>query len=187
VQSVLGVQAKKRPLTKNEISVLSPIYRNALPYGLIEIVAGPAGLLTPTGRALTMGYTIYLPSASDETLVHECLHVWQFQAEGFRYIGNSAFNQLDGRIFSPGYSPYEWQSHLDAGESWYTLKSAEAQAKFISDLFRSGAFIPLTGSPVAGNGAFFREDPAAGSNSFQVGTTSYTSQANDAWRIIRTG
>jgi hypothetical protein len=28
--------------------------------------------------------------------------VWQFQFEGTRYIGDSAFNQLDRIIFSPG-------------------------------------------------------------------------------------
>lgn len=43
-----------------------------------------------------------MPTLDNATLVHECVHVWQFQFEGTRYIGDLAFNQLDRIIFSPG-------------------------------------------------------------------------------------
>lgn len=188
-QSAVGLQPAKRRLTERERGILWPIFRESINYNAIELVVGSAGVLTTSGRALTMGYTIYLPSYSEQTLVHECVHTWQFQFEGFEYIGNSALNQLDSIAFNPGYRPYNWKPRIDAGESWYTLKSVEAQAKFIEDVYALGHFdfdapdAPDEATP----GAFFKEDASLGHNVFIVGDVTYTVQANDAWRIIRTG
>ena len=187
VQTVLRLQPAKRRLTERERAILQPIFRDSLAYDTIELVVGPAGILTTSGRALTMGFTIYLPSYSEQTLVHECVHTWQFQFGGFRYIGNSAFHQLDSLVFSPGYQPYNWRARIDAGDSWFTLRSVEAQAKFIEDLYADGIF-DLTDPEVADltdPGAFFREDES-GQNAFVVAQTVYTPQANAAWRILRT-
>jgi hypothetical protein len=101
IQTVVGVQQRKRRLTPAERRLLYPIFRDSLVYDAIRIVEGNAGLLG-SGRAFTMGWTIYMPTLDNATLVHECVHVWQFQFEGTRYIGDSAFNQLDRIIFSPG-------------------------------------------------------------------------------------
>jgi hypothetical protein len=189
IQSVVGLQPGKRPLTERERGILWPIFRESINYRAVELVVGSAGILGVSGRAFTMGFTIYLPTYSEQTLVHECVHTWQFQFEGFKYIGNSALNQLDSMVFSRGYQPYDWKPRMDAGDSWYVLKSAEAQAKFIEDVYASGHFdFEESGAPDDTNpGAFFREEPALGHNVFKVGTTDYTKQANDAWRIIRTG
>jgi hypothetical protein len=189
VQSAFGAQPAKRPLTKEERAVLRPVFRESLNYNAIEVVDGPAGVLGISGRAFTMAYTIYLPAYSVQTLVHECVHVWQFQFEGFRYIGNSAFNQLDALVFSRGYQPYAWQSRLDAGDSWYTLKSAEAQASFVDEVWATGIFDHSDASTpdAVGSGAFFREDAEAGVNRFQFDGNDYTAQANAAWRLLRTG
>jgi hypothetical protein len=186
VQTALGVQPAKRGLTERERGLLWPIFRESLPYSAIELVVGSAGILTGSGRAFTMGLTIYLPTYSEQTLVHECVHTWQFLYEGFRYIGNSTFNQLDSMVFHPGYNPYNWKPRIDAGDSWYTLKSAEAQAKFIEDVYASGEFVfAEPGVPNAtAAGAFFREDKSLGHNLFMSGAN-YTTQANDAWHIIR--
>lgn len=187
VQTVVGVQARKRPLTERERALLAPVFRESLAYGLIEVVDGSAGLLTTSGRALTMGYTIYLPSYSESTLVHECVHVWQFQYGGFRYIGNSAFHQLDSMTFSKSYKPYDWRPRIDAGSSWYQLESVEAQAQFVEDVYDRGLFDlddPESPDDLA-PGAFFRDGAAAGHNSFREGERDYTAQANAAWAIIR--
>jgi hypothetical protein len=189
VQSVLGVQPGKRHLTERERSILAPIFRNSLNYDAIELVVGPAGILTTSGSAFTMGYTIYLPSYSEQTLVHECVHTWQFEFRGFQYIGNSALNQLDSRVFNKGYQPYDWKTRLDAGDSWYTIKSVEAQAQFIEDVYASGRF-DFEAAGVLDDvtpGAFFKEDAKLGHNVFQAGGMTYTEQANAGWRIIRTG
>lgn len=189
-QSAVGLQPAKRRLTEPERAILMPIFGESINYNAIELVLGPAGILTITGAALTMGYTIYLPLYSDRTLVHECVHTWQFQFEGFKYIGNSALNQLDRIVFHHGYDPYNWKTHIDAGETWYTLKSVEAQASFIEDVYVRGHFDDLAVPPGvidATPGAFFREQTLPGHNVFMVVLDNYSVQANDAWRIIRTG
>ncbi|MFD0688671.1 hypothetical protein [Actinomadura fibrosa] len=189
VQTLIGVQARKRPLTEIEKAVLRPIYHDSLNYAAIRVVDGKAGILTGSGRAFTMGFTIYLPVNSLSTVVHESVHVWQFQFGGFGYIGNSAFNQLDSMVFNKGYDPYDWRPRMNQSVSWYNLGSAEAQAKFIEDVYGGGSFttadleLPTTDrSP----GAFFRED-VPGTNQFVDAGTDYTAQANAAWRILRTG
>lgn len=186
VQTAVGVQRRKRGLTERERRLLRPIFRDSLTYDLVEIVDGKAGILTTSGRAFTMGFTIYLPSYSEHTLVHECVHVWQFEYGGFGYIGNSAFNQLDSMVFDRGYRPYDWRPRIDAGESWYQLRSVEAQAQFVEDVYAKGMFdfdAPEAADDSA-PGAFFHED-GAGHNAFREGERDYTAQANAAWRIIR--
>ncbi len=183
----LRLQPAKRGLTKRERAVLWPIFGESIIYDAVRLVEGSAGILTIFDRAFTMGYTIYLPSYREEILVHECMHVWQFQFGGFIYIGDSAANQLV-KIFNPRHEPYDWRPHIDAGKSWYTLKNIEAQAEFISDVYARGHFnfdapgVPDDTTP----GAFFQEDTSLGSNAFILDTVNYTEQANDAWRIIRT-
>lgn len=185
IQSILGIQKKKRPLTEGERGILWKVFRNSLNYNAISIVNGKAGLLSSSGRAFTMGFKIYLPANNDATLVHECVHVWQFQFEGTKYIGNSVLNQLDSMLISKGYDPYSWVNWISAGNSWYTLKSAEAQAQFIQDVFTKGefVFIDKTILPDKTHGAFFKEEEETGHNKF----ADYTGVANEAWRIIRTG
>jgi hypothetical protein len=186
VQTAVGLQSKKRRLTEREQSLLRPIFRDSLAYGLIEIVDGRAGVLSISGRPFTMGFTIYMPRYDEPTVVHECVHVWQFQYGGFRYIGNSTFNQLDSMVFNRSYEPYDWRPRMDAGSSWYQLESVEAQAQFVQDVYARGSFdfdapeTPDDHTP----GAFFR-DGAAGHNSFREGERDYTPQANAAWHIIR--
>jgi hypothetical protein len=189
VQTAVGLQPAKRRLNDRERSILSPIYRDALLYDAIELVVGRAGLLTISGRPFTMGFTIYLPTYSEQDLVHESVHVWQGQFGGFGYIGNSALHQLDSLVFSKDYDPYEWRPGIDSGRSWYTLRSVEAQAKFIEDVYASGHFDfnDIETSDDKSPGAFFREDAELGRNVFDFGRSTYTDQANDAWRIIRTG
>jgi hypothetical protein len=189
IQSILGIQKKKRKLTERERGVLWKVFRNSLNYNAISIVDGNAGLLGVSGRAFTMGFNIYMPSYSDTTLVHECVHVWQFQFEGTKYIGNSALNQFDSMFISKGYTPYSWVDAINAGNSWYTLKSVEAQAQCIEDVFSDGEFVYYDPALLADTtpGAFFKEDSRTGHNEFEYGGDNYTRMANEAWRIIRTG
>lgn len=188
VQTAAGVQPPKRGLTEHERALLLPIFRDSLPYDRIEVVDGKAGLLTVSGRALTMGFTVYLPTYREKTLIHECVHVWQFRYGGYRYIGNSTFNQLRSMAFDRSYRPYDWRPGMDAGSFWHQLESVEAQAKFVEDVYAHGVFdFDAPGTPDDdAPGAFFREDQA-GHNTFREGERDYTRLANAAWQIIRAG
>jgi len=184
-QTAARLQPRKRPLSQQERALLRPLFREALDYDRVAVVDGKAGLLTLSGRALTMGHTIYLPTYRESLLVHECVHVWQFRHIGFRYIGNSTFHQLDSMAFHRSYKPYDWRPRIDAGSAWCRLASVEAQAQFVQDVYDRGVFDPGDpGSPDdAAPGAFFRD--GAGHNSFREGSRDYTAQANAAWAIIR--
>lgn len=179
VQTAVRVQRRKRPLTERERAVLQPIFGDSLAYDRIQVVDGRAGVLSISGRPFTMGHTIYLRPYSERTLVHECVHVWQFAHGGFRYIGNSTFHQLGSKVLRRSYRPYDWRPGIDAGDAWAQLTSVEAQAKFVEDVYDRGV-----SGPDESPGAFFRGD-GAGPNAFRDRGTDYTAQANAAWQAIR--
>lgn len=183
VQTVLGIE-KKRGLTKEEIAILRPVFGDSLLYFLIRIVEQP-GILTSidgTTRAFTIGYNIYFPpGTSTTTLVHECVHVWQFQFGGTQYIGQSLIHQAIG-----GSTTYSWRATIGTGDNaWYFLNSIEAKASFIGSVFSSGTFNFDDGTIDTADGAFFDERDN-GSNSFIDGGTDYTTRANHAWNILKT-
>lgn len=175
VQAVFKWQSKKRTLNPQEMSALLPIFGESIPYSKIRILDGNKGILTP-GRgssAFVIGHNIYATNPSLATIVHECVHVWQFEHGGAHYIGQSAFYQL--RQMLGGSDPYDWQSSIGPEDNaWVRLDSVEAQARFIEDVYR------LTG------GAFFQQTRDAKCE-FHFGTPSvdYTSRAKAAWDIIR--
>ena len=189
VQTTIGVEGKKRKLTKEEIAALQPIFGNSLLYFAIRVADGPMGILAGVdGRAYTIGFTIYAAAPPISTIVHECVHVWQCQFGGAHYIGQSTIYQ-GLEIIGWMNSPYDWQSHLGTGpDAWFLLDSVEAQAKFIEDVFGSGKFVFDSGAEDLNPGAFFqkRDD---GNNSFtriaSDGTTvDLTIEANGAWDYI---
>jgi hypothetical protein len=155
-QSPLGLQWKKRALTRRERDLLWPIFRNSIAYYNIRVVPGFGGAFSVNNRAVTIGNTIYLkgwdPAMWPDVLVHECTHVWQYQHAGSRYVSEAAGAQA----FVP--DAYSWQTELTRGNRRWTVFNREAQAQFIQDVWLQGAQTP-TGP--AGHGAFFTDDPVA--------------------------
>lgn len=123
-------------------------------------------------------------------MVHECVHVWQFQFGGAHYIGNSMAYR--GMELLGGTSGYDWKSRIGSGSNaWYLLRSVEAQAQFIEDVWAEGVFHHNSGTVDPPPGAFF-EGIDAGHNEFSTTNSAgnpedYTARANDAWDIISTG
>ena len=189
VQTAIGVQ-KSRPLSPAEKEVLRAIYWEALNYDAIRIVYEPGILAGLNGREYTVGFTIYgFPAGiSAETLVHESVHVWQFQYEGTKYIGQSLLLQLDEHVFSPGYSSYNWKAVIPPGPNgWYLIKSAEAQARFVQAVYKEGTFNKPDGTELfKAPGGFFHENADLGRNRFVANKDDFTDRANAAWRVLRT-
>lgn len=200
----LDLKDKTRKLTKEEMEILRPIFGDSIFYEMIEVNEGRLGIMGPpfapsSDGATTMGYAIYFRSFSIITLVHECVHIWQFQFGGTHYIGQSAIFQ----IFSwfGGEDPYDWFAKIGTDvNGWYLMESTEAQAEFIEDIFNFGNFIADDGTTDNTNGAFFRESDD-GNNEFIYGldgggnestnpadgALDFTSAANAAWTILKTG
>lgn len=86
--------SRGRGLTIREEQMLSDIFKQSLVYADIRIAQTPLGA---QGRPYTLGNTIRIPPRSnfnDRTLVHECMHVWQYQNRGTSYISNSIWHQV---------------------------------------------------------------------------------------------
>jgi hypothetical protein len=199
----LNLQDKKRPLTKEEIALLRTIFGDSIWYPQIRVNEGRIGIYGPPFAnkpgATTIGYNIYFRSPVNiVTLVHECVHIWQFQFGGAHYMGQSVVYQS---LFSAGLtgSPYFWETMIGIGtNSWYLLESVEAQAEFIEDLFNFGRFIPANDQldTEEGNGAFFKAG-SDGRNEFLfsrdaqgIGSNQgadFTAIANRAWQTIQVG
>lgn len=203
--TAVGLKDRARKLNKDELAILRPIFGDSLLYEAIQVNEGRLGIMGPpfatAEGATTMGYSIYFRSddVSPVTLVHECVHIWQFQFGGTHYIGQSATFQI-GKWLG-GDDPYNWFAKIGTDvNGWYLMESVEAQAEFIEDVFNFGKFIPDDGVANDSVGAFFQRSDD-GQNEFFYGVDSsggettqaadgaldFTSQANAAWAILRTG
>lgn len=197
--TAVGAKDKSRKLNKDEIALLKPIFGESLAYGLIDVHEGRLGIMGPpfaTGGATTMGYSIYFREYGEVTLVHECMHVWQFQFAGTHYIGQSVFRQL-AEDFG-GSDPYDWLAVIGSDvNGWYLMDSVEAQAEFIENVYHHGKHIATDGTVDEQDGAFFRGN-VGGRNQFffgrnaagpttdpAAGALDFTAAANAAWTILK--
>jgi hypothetical protein len=160
VQSILGVEARKRRLSPDEARLLQHVFRASLAIYNLRIIAGRSGIFRFTDRPFTLANTIYMKAtAADDwrhTLVHESTHVWQYQHVGSRY----ATDALGAQLTLGGNVAYDWQKALPG--AWRDF-NREAQAQTIEDVYR---FAGLVGHP-AGAGGFFA-DGAGRSGTFVV-------------------
>ena len=194
ILTTIGVQDAKRKLTDNEIAILRRIYGDSLAYDLIRVNEGRLGIMGPpfatAAGATTMGYYIYYrsgPTIDDVTLVHESVHVWQFQFGGTQYIGQSVVFQIADAIRNDGTTTYDWWTMIGVDpDGWYLMKSIEARAEFVEDLYNNGTFNFDNGTVDSSNGAFFQESKK-GDNEFIFMGVDHTDQGNAAWSILRTG
>ena len=135
VQRLLRIQAPARPLTPEERGIAGAVGLDRLDLAAVRIVEGPCGLLGLPGRAFVVGNTIFFPSRwlrrerdREATLVHELVHVWQFQSRGIRYLSEALWAQWLGE-------GYDYRRGVDRGRSWARL-NPEQQAQLVEDAWR---------------------------------------------------
>ena len=125
-----------RKLSGAEIASLQKVYGNSIDYSGVRIKEGDAGLLSLGGRPFTHGDTVYVPKGalplSNDTLIHELAHVWQYQHGGSDYLSEALVAQTLGE-------GYDWMKGVDEGKSWSQL-NPEQQAELIETANRSGFF-----------------------------------------------
>ncbi len=129
-----------RGLNQKELTILRRIYHETLNYDVIFIVQR-RGLLGGS-RPFVKGNTIYLyegymedgtMSEYDEgTIVHESVHVWQYQNQGLNYVTRAVFAQVFYQ------SPYSWSREISLGKEDWEEFNFESQAAFIEDLHLYG-------------------------------------------------
>lgn len=162
LQSTLGLEARKRRLSSDEIRILRSVFRESLAICDLRIIAGRSGAYRFTDRPFTLANTIYMKGTAagdwNHTLVHESTHVWQYQHIGSRY----ATDALGAQLLLGGNVAYDWQKALPG--RWRDFNK-EAQAQTVEDVYR---FAGLVGAHPPGAGAFFDADRAGRIGAFVV-------------------
>lgn len=150
VQRLIFLQRPARALTSAEREMLRRVFRRSASLYNVRLVEGRAGLYGLNDRPFTLGNTIYLkhdPSSEPGLLVHECVHVWQYQNVGPRYL----IEALGAQVLLP--DAYDWEAELARGKGW-TAFDREAQAQLIEDTWVRGT-LTVDGHTTTGGGAFF--------------------------------
>lgn len=161
VQSVIPLQWGKRRLTRSEQALLRKVFRGSIALYNVRVIEGFAGLFSINDRPFTLGNTIYLKdhnaAAEPELLVHECVHVWQYQNEGSRYVADA----LGAQAFVE--NEYSWEQELARGDTQWQEFNAEAQAELFEDVYTEGRRSGSGPGPIPGTlggpGVFFDDDP----------------------------
>jgi hypothetical protein len=181
IESIFGGHFAERVPTQAELGMLANVYRSSVNLANVRIIDGREVITTVNGgRAITIGNKIYMagtmPSLYDETLVHECCHVWQNQHVGTRYLADA----LGAQIFVRP-DAYRWQDEPGRGNHRWQDFNREAQAEFIMDVFKSGTHVSLP----ARQGIFFDADPIGDDVRFFDGAQDRTGLARETMLHVR--
>ena len=161
IQKIFFLQNNERPLTKAEREMLRKIYFNSISLFNIRIVEGWSGAFGSGNFATTLGNTIYLrdidpnTGGGRSTLVHESLHIWQYQNLGSRYTAEALGAQYLLPRSDDAILAYNWEvSEVNRdNDDWWDF-NREAQAEFVQDVWRLGS-LTFNGHTNVGQGAFF--------------------------------
>jgi hypothetical protein len=182
VQKVLFLQHRARALTGAEREMLRRVFRRSVSLYNVRLVEGRAGVFELNGRPFTLGNTIYLKhylSSVPGLLVHECVHVWQYQNVGPRYVVEA----LGAQVLLP--DAYDWAAEIDGGKPGWPGFNKEAQAQLIEDTWLRGS-LTVEGHTTTGGGAFFDlRDGATGTVKLDVKGTDRTALAVAAAASLR--
>ncbi len=134
IEQALGLEAPAVKLTKAQLVELEKVFFTSIDYGKVAIKAGNSHLLTMSGRAFVMGDTIYIPKQTYTMplLVHEMVHIWQYQNQGYDYISKSLWGQYLGE-------GYDFLKGIKKGKAWANL-NPEQQASLIEQAYINGFF-----------------------------------------------
>lgn len=131
VSSVAG-GAVGRPLREVEIKHAEAIFGTSIDYGRVRLVRGVLDFVT-------IGNNIYIPNNYTilhayhaQTLIHELVHVWQYQHGGTSYISGSIVAQIGGSLQGTRNIAYDYR--LSAGDSFYDF-NPEQQGLIVENYF----------------------------------------------------
>lgn len=134
IQRLLFLQNQPRSLNQTEEDLLRGVFGDSMVLDNIRIIEGRSGLFGINLRAFVLGNTIYMKRhTTPQVLVHECVHVWQYQHLGPRYAADALGAQL-----LLGNSAYDWKAELARGKSDWRDFNKEAQAQMIQEIWMQG-------------------------------------------------
>ncbi len=152
IQRLFGLEPEGRRLTAPEKEELDKVFAGTVDLSQVLIKEGKIGAMGMSGRAFTLCNTIYIPGTDGagygasgtegylQLLVHETVHVWQYQNGGTDYITGSLKEQFKGWWSGKGMGDaYRFERGIREGKPWEHL-NPEQQARLIEDSYASGMF-----------------------------------------------
>lgn len=132
---------KTRPLSSHEIEIAFSVFGKSLPYHNIGIDPRSIPAIKKKTMAYVSFYTINFADAiPDTTLVHEMMHVWQYEMYGAVYITEAFWAQRWGGGYNYG-GLGSLKMHCD--DLCLQAFNFEQQADIIEDYFRWKNNLPL--------------------------------------------
>jgi hypothetical protein len=133
-------QPGTRPLLDLEIDLLRKVFGPGLKYLVVRLTRMSGIVASINGRrAFTLRNTIHLPAKAYNAmakypalLVHEMVHVWQYQHEGWTYAPSAIWAQIGG-------DGYDFAKALRQGKPWKKM-NPEQQAQMIQEAFHAVYF-----------------------------------------------
>jgi len=171
-----------RPLLETEEALLRKVFGAGLKYPPVRLTRMSTVVATLNGsRAFTVRNTLHLPARCysamaqyPSLLVHEMVHVWQYQHEGLSYAPNALWAQLGG-------DGYDFAKALRERKPWNKM-NPEQQAQMIQEAFRAVYFdTPNARFGLLNNKAIVVRPSAQPPEGF----TDYTSVLVDAVALLR--
>lgn len=140
LQALVGYGEREQDFDPKERAQLKVVFGNHLALERVQLITSRLGVLSWMPCPFVLGETIYIPnikSWGDEhrwlsLLVHEGVHVRQFQQEGLAYIAASLLGQWLGY-------PYNFAVAVDRGTPWERW-NPEQQAMLVEMAWRWGWF-----------------------------------------------
>lgn len=166
IQRTFFLQSNERSLTKEERTLLRNVFVDSLSLYNIRLIEGWSGLFGINNRAFTLGNTIYMKGNDarqvPDILVHECVHVWQYQNVGSRYTMDAL-----GAQARYGSDAHNWEDELERGNSDWNDFNKEAQAQLMQNIWTEGSST-FNGVTTSGAGSFFTLNTQANSDNRTV-------------------
>jgi hypothetical protein len=130
----------KRSLSEAELVAARKVFGEGLKYPLVRVEKmGSFTELINGSRAYTLGNTINLPGKAHayphqyvSVIIHELVHVWQYQHGGWGYVPSALKAQFIG-------DGYDFAKALREGKPWVKM-NPEQQGQMIQDTFRGAYF-----------------------------------------------
>ncbi len=199
IQVIVGVEDEGRPLNKTELAYLSPIFGESIDYNKVVIVDGDIGLFNNRGAAVTIGNKIRISSSSSMSpltdinkhgvVVHELVHIWQYQNGGPRYISQAIIAQL----FSGATGEWVGYPGPVLNDVMGNISTAPVGYSFVSTLLEDGEWHGLNpeqqGTFIDAAFAFSMDfnDPDNFNFIFPVGGDDFSEKLRTAAAMVRRG
>jgi hypothetical protein len=132
------LQPWQRGLTDREIDLARGVYGSAINWNMVRLNEYSVG--AKLGRAHVTGYIINSwGDLDDRTLIHELIHVWQYEEDGYVYAPEALDQQDGGKGYIYGGESHaekvaDLRAKMSAGQG-FSAYNREQQGEVVADYF----------------------------------------------------